>query len=442
MSTLFMCFIIFSTANRRSTFIPRSAPNRRELLIGDKVGPLLINFWDMKDSSSPHYLFPSLDILDDDMMTRPDYGGLEIEFQYARTLRPTRTHGAKIGRRRFDDEEEEEHKCQSVSWDQLYSPSCNMIHEFDLQRDEDEYDSTYLAHGYYRDVWSLRSRATLRGKTEDMVVKTLRIAEHDFKIHAWQEILLDALIMERLTGSPRIMNIYGHCGFTVTAETIEGELEEVIVPGDGVAKQVDLDKEDDVKPKNNFNVMEKLEIALTMAESIADLHGFRDGMIIHDDIQLCQWLRRTSDGKIVLGDFNRATIPKWNEERQEYCTFKNGYGYGEYRSPEEFAARRLDEKIDVFSFGNNIYGLLTGLWVFYDIEDDDMKQKKIIAGDRAYIDERYRNRSFVEDGLIDVMERCWEYEPEERIDIFKVVRLLRDILAKSKRYMEEDRLNA
>jgi hypothetical protein len=28
----------------------------------------------------------------------------------------------------------------------------------------------------------------------------------------------------------------------------------------------------------------------------------------------------------------------------------------------------------VFSFGNNIYGLLTGLWVFYDIEDDDMKQ--------------------------------------------------------------------
>jgi hypothetical protein len=40
------------------------------------------------------------------------------------------------------------------------------------------------------------------------------------------------------------------------------------------------------------------------------------------------------------------------------------------------------------------------------------------------------------------MERCWEYEPEERIDIFKVVRLLRDILAKSKRYMKEDRLNA
>ena len=42
----------------------------------------------------------------------------------------------------------------------------------------------------------------------------------------------------------------------------------------------------------------------------------------------------------------------------------------QYRAPEEFDATYLDEKIDVFSFGNNIYGLLTGLWVFYDTDDD------------------------------------------------------------------------
>jgi len=34
----------------------------------------------------------------------------------------------------------------------------------------------------------------------------------------------------------------------------------------------------------------------------------------------------------------------------------------------------LDEKIDVFSFGNNIYGLLTGLWVFYENDDDEVVQ--------------------------------------------------------------------
>ena len=344
LSILFMCLIIFSNANanQRSSNISRSDPNRRALIIGDKAVPLHIKLFDMEDTSSPHDVFPSIDTLDHETRehtsspeavlewdTNPDYGGLEIGFQYERTLRPTIAKKVKVQLRRF--EEEDISKCIPVSWDHLYSPSCNMIHEFDLERDEMEYGSTYLAHGFYRDVWALSSRTTFSGRTEDMVVKTLRIAEHDFKKHAWDEILLDALIMERLTGSPRIMNTYGHCGFTVTAETIQGELEEKIVPGEGVAKQADLDKEDDLKPKNDFTVEEKLEIALTMAESIADLHGFKDGLIIHDDIQICQWLRRRSDGKIVLGDFNRATIPKWNEGRQEYCKFTNGYGFGEVR---------------------------------------------------------------------------------------------------------------
>jgi hypothetical protein len=30
----------------------------------------------------------------------------------------------------------------------------------------------------------------------------------------------------------------------------------------------------------------------------------------------------------------------------------------QYRSPEEFAKQDLDEKIDVFTFGNNIYALV------------------------------------------------------------------------------------
>jgi hypothetical protein len=34
----------------------------------------------------------------------------------------------------------------------------------------------------------------------------------------------------------------------------------------------------------------------------------------------------------------------------------------QYRSPEEFQGHDLDEKIDIFSFGNNIYGLV-GPWI-------------------------------------------------------------------------------
>mgnify|MGYP003335426830 CR=1 FL=1 len=88
----------------------------------------------------------------------------------------------------------------------------------------------------------------------------------------------------------------------------------------------------------------------------------------------------------------------------------------------------LDEGIDVYTFGNNIYALLTGLWVFYDIDDDSVVQKKVINGTRAYVDSRWKKRSYIESELVDVMEKCWVHDPKERIDIFQVVHLLRKIV--------------
>jgi serine/threonine protein kinase len=92
----------------------------------------------------------------------------------------------------------------------------------------------------------------------------------------------------------------------------------------------------------------------------------------------------------------------------------------------------LDEKIDVYSMGNNIYALLTGLWIFYDNENDQEVQKMVIDGKRAYIHPQWNLRSYIEGELVEVMKKCWEHDPKKRIDIFTVVRLLREILNKSK----------
>ena len=105
-----------------------------------------------------------------------------------------------------------------------------------------------------------------------------------------------------------------------------------------------------------------------MAESLADLHGFEDGVIVHDDVQMCQWLRRP-DGHLVLGDFNRATIMQYDLQRNEYCKFNNGKGFGNYRAPEEFAAKNLDEKIDVSSlnFGGPLRAGRANTCIFLDV---------------------------------------------------------------------------
>ena len=69
---------------------------------------------------------------------------------------------------------------------------------------------------------------------------------------------------------------------------------------------------------------------------------------------------------------------------------------------------------------------LTGLWPFYENEDDAVVQGKVSAGDRPFIDRRYhQNRSREERNLVEIMKRGWEHSPDERIDIFEAVRFLR-----------------
>merc|ERR1712113_1075110 len=101
-----------------------------------------------------------------------------------------------------------------------------------------------------------------------------------------------------------------------------------------------------------------------MAEAIADLHGFKDGVIVHDDIQLPQFLF-SKEGKIKLNDFNRGEAMLYNEDKGEYCRYRNGAGGGDWRAPEEYEDGYLNEKIDVWSYGNNVYAILTGLYVFH-----------------------------------------------------------------------------
>jgi serine/threonine protein kinase len=56
----------------------------------------------------------------------------------------------------------------------------------------------------------------------------------------------------------------------------------------------------------------------------------------------------------------------------------------QYRSPEEYWDKPLDEKIDVWSFGNNLFALLTGRYPFYTLDDDESKKvssEKLIVCD-------------------------------------------------------------
>lgn len=135
---------------------------------------------------------------------------------------------------------------------------------------------------------------------DSFVLKMLQLPEDDedtdhlpspssfFKIHH------EAIIMERLTSSPTIVNIYGHCATSVIAEVMPEELTTKIVPLPGYIKQTDLNNRPTLC-QNNLTLEEKLEIAVVMAESMAEMHGFSGGVMVHGDIhpgevQVCEYL--------------------------------------------------------------------------------------------------------------------------------------------------------
>ena len=137
-----------------------------------------------------------------------------------------------------------------------------------------------------------------------------------------------------------------------------------------------------------------------------------------------------------VNDFNRAKVQMYDNIRGEYCKYYNGHIGGKFRAPEEFIPDILNEKIDIFSLGNNFYGLLTGLWPHY-YDDNEKAQKKYIKGKMPYIDKRYRTRSYAEGQLVEAIKMCHKREPDDRADIFTIVDFLRMSVDENRKQLKE-----
>ena len=65
------------------------------------------------------------------------------------------------------------------------------------------------------------------------------------------------------------------------------------------------------------------------------------------------------------------------------------------------------------------------MFPFYEEKHDRDVQEKIKANVTAFIDPRYKDRSFAEAKLVDLIRLCWVSDPDQRIDIFQLAKLLR-----------------
>lgn len=333
-----------------------------------------------------------------------------------------------------DDAIKKDKRCRRVSWHRNLPINCNSVHEMDYQGNVVNSRLSYLTSGGYRDVYTVKLENDVSVVFKDFGVA----AKFDYADVEFNR--MDSIVAERLSMfKDLIVDIYGFCALSHIGEFMpNGEFEGKAVKNG--RHEVTLNDKDHLDPQNNFKPSEKLRYALEMAEAVLLLHSWPDGVMVHDDIQMTQFLF-TPDGHLKLNDFNRAEIMLWNEEDNEYCRYRNHPGHGDWRAPEEYHDYPLNEKIDTFSLGNNMYATLTGVYPYYDVLEMKAVKEKIKKGEKPFIDPRWRERSFAENKLVELIEKCYQYNPDDRVDIFEMVKFLRSAVEENtKNHLHEDEL--
>jgi hypothetical protein len=103
----------------------------------------------------------------------------------------------------------------------------------------------------------------------------------------YEYMRMDAFVTEIFTSSDLYVDMYGFCGLSALTEAMpDGCVQDLALPlqserGEGTP--LTFNDENDVDPKNNLTVTQKLTFSLEMAESIAMMHNYRGGVIVHDD---------------------------------------------------------------------------------------------------------------------------------------------------------------
>jgi hypothetical protein len=166
----------------------------------------------------------------------------------------------------------------------------------------------YFRVGSYRQVFT--TDQPFLNDTETIIFKEyLYSAAYNYEDYEFMR--MDAIVSERLTSSPPIVDIYGFCGLSMMSEYLSmGDLWKHAMPNGDRSHPVEVNDSEDVDPKNYFSATEKLTLSLEMAQAIALLHSYKGGVIVHDDVQLSQFIA-SKDGYLKLNDFNRAEIMLW-----------------------------------------------------------------------------------------------------------------------------------
>jgi hypothetical protein len=328
-------------------------------------------------------------------------------------------------------------------WQEQSFPTCNALHEQNMVEQSrslaKENHKFLLGVGTFRAVWlvehhlpSLSSSSELggAGRVEQIVLKTLGY-DHDMTERREERHRVDALIAERLTASPYVLNIYGYCANSALFEFASG----------GTLRSLEKDG-----ILGQWDSAQKIHVAYQAAAAIADLHDIdHDGIpsALHGDIDTSQIVSVSANADnnsnkkkaFKLNDFNGARLlyirdPKHSSSSNKHkriCPVKPSLYGGSHRSPEDYNSEKITEKSDVYSLGNLIYTILVGKGPYAAKKHYSDAQKLIRKGHRDAIPSVYTTQSKdpLVAALVKAINMCWEQSARKRSPAREVARTLR-----------------
>jgi len=211
-------------------------------------------------------------------------------------------------------------------------------------------------------------------------------------------------VLERLTASPHVINVFGFCGHSVLTEYADGK------------------RLGELADKKKDEPLARLSIARDIANGLADVHGIDgDGnaTFVHLDINPANVV--SIGGTLKLNDFNIGVLRRWNTTSDEPCGIPAQYPNPQWRSPEEARNEQdLTEKVDVFSLGHILFRLICGHEPWHKLEPGglppkDVLNEKVKQGILPTIPDEIMDSSNPEVVAIrEAMLRCYTYDATKR----------------------------
>ena len=303
------------------------------------------------------------------------------------------------------------------SWQETSFPNCNSIHEIGYSEKIHSNEFRYVASGGFNDVFQVQDR--YEGLDPSLAMKILSPKRSPFFLalpigsqyndRNFDRARQDALIVERLTKSPYVPDVYGYCGFAS------------VVPFADSRRSLENMLEHHEIYFGNLSPMIQLKYAMEAAKGLAAVHGIDDeylSSVAHGDLSIRQYM--FINGTLRLADFNQGALLRRNHTAPDMaCKLKGSlHPIDKDRSPEEYAQRPRTSAIDIWALGSIFYHMLTGKKVWSEKKGWSgliESRKLTIEGNLPSIDGAILNSTDpVKQALKKALDMCYIYEPSER----------------------------